>query len=186
MNIQAYRDRQLRQLTNDTGIYVLCDLDQIPVYVGQSVDGIRARVRRHLTSARSDVVANRQLFVWEIAFVWAFAVPNTKDPSALYPLECYLANLFHMSSPLLNGSIPAPIDAQVQVPEPQKIQILPDEEIERRRDPAVRLPQQARNFTNLLEYILEVKNNPDLRRTLRAHFERLERAYEQFLANYDN
>jgi hypothetical protein len=61
-------------LTNKIGCYVLCDLDEVPIYVGQSVDGIRARVRRHLTSARSDIIANRQIDVWEIAYVWAYPV----------------------------------------------------------------------------------------------------------------
>lgn len=66
-------------LTNKIGCYVLCDLDQVPIYVGQSVDGIRARVRRHLTSARSDIIANRQIDVWEIAWVWTYPVENRAD-----------------------------------------------------------------------------------------------------------
>ena len=49
----------MQSLTNEIGVYVLCDLDQAPIYVGQSTDGARARVRRHLTSARSDIIANR-------------------------------------------------------------------------------------------------------------------------------
>ena len=63
-------------LTNEIGCYVLCDLDQVPIYVGQSVDGIRSRVNRHLTSARSDIIANRQIDVWEIAWVWAYPVKD--------------------------------------------------------------------------------------------------------------
>lgn len=65
----AFRRRALRTLTNVVGCYVLCDLDAVPIYVGQSVDGIRKRVNRHLTSARSDIIANRQVDVWEIAWV---------------------------------------------------------------------------------------------------------------------
>ena len=64
----------MKTLTNAIGVYVLCDLDGVPIYVGQSKDGIRARVRRHLTSARSDIIANRQIDPWEIAFVQAFPV----------------------------------------------------------------------------------------------------------------
>jgi excinuclease UvrABC nuclease subunit len=64
---QSHRSKVLGGLTNEIGVYALCDLDQVPIYVGQSVDGIRTRVRRHLTSARSDVIANRQIDVWEIA-----------------------------------------------------------------------------------------------------------------------
>ena len=60
----AFRKNALRELTNEIGVYTLCDLDGVPIYVGQSVDGIRARVNRHLTSARSDIIANRQIDVW--------------------------------------------------------------------------------------------------------------------------
>jgi hypothetical protein len=67
-----FRSRAVRTLINDIGCYVLCDLDQVPIYVGQSVDGISSRVNRHLTSARSDIIANRQIDVWEIAWVWAY------------------------------------------------------------------------------------------------------------------
>ena len=49
--------------------------------------GIQSRVRRHLTSARSDVIANRQIDVWEIAFVWAWPVSS---PDQLVPLEAHL------------------------------------------------------------------------------------------------
>jgi hypothetical protein len=43
----AFRRKAVRALTNKIGCYVLCDLDQVPIYVGQSVDGIRSRVNRH-------------------------------------------------------------------------------------------------------------------------------------------
>ena len=41
MDPKLYRTTQLRSLTNEIGVYALCDLDEVPVYVGQSVDGIR-------------------------------------------------------------------------------------------------------------------------------------------------
>jgi excinuclease UvrABC nuclease subunit len=62
-----FRRKALRALTNQIGSYVVCDLDMVPIYVGQSVDGIRKRVNRYLSSARSDIIANRQIDVWEIA-----------------------------------------------------------------------------------------------------------------------
>ena len=68
----SFRYRAVRTLTNKIGVYVLCDLDDVPIYVGQSTDGIKARVQRHLTSARSDLIANRQIDVWEIAWVRAY------------------------------------------------------------------------------------------------------------------
>jgi hypothetical protein len=81
----GYRRKQVGTLTNRIGCYVLCDLDQVPLYVGQSRDGIRARVNRHLTSARSDIIANRQVDVWEIAWVWAYPVEQCKRSRRLRP-----------------------------------------------------------------------------------------------------
>ena len=97
-----YRRRALRTLTNKIGCYVLCDLDAVPIYVGQSTDGIRARVNRHLTSARSDIIANRQVDVWEIAWVWAYPVASKAEIGAL---EDALFNHFHRQSPLMNGKV---------------------------------------------------------------------------------
>jgi len=54
-----FRNKACGRLTGEIGVYVLCPLDKTPMYVGQSKDGIRSRVRRHLTSARSDIIANR-------------------------------------------------------------------------------------------------------------------------------
>ena len=56
MDIKKHRKDSLRSLTNEIGVYALCDLDRNPMYIGQSKDGIRTRVSRHITSARSDVI----------------------------------------------------------------------------------------------------------------------------------
>ncbi len=98
---RPFRRRPVRTLTNKIGCYVLCDLDQVPIHVGQSVDGIRSRVNRHLTSARSDIIANRQIDVWEIAWVWAYPV---EDRAEIRPLEDASFPEFHGSSALMNGN----------------------------------------------------------------------------------
>src|SRR5215472_17955285 len=99
----AFRRRAVSTLTSSVGVYILCDLDRVPIYVGQSTDGIRARVNRHLTSARSDIIANRQIDVWEIAWVWAYPVKNKAEISAL---ENALFHEFHPKSALMNGKVP--------------------------------------------------------------------------------
>jgi len=178
MNLQKYRHTQLFQLTNDIGVYALCDLDEVPIYVGRSVKGIRGRVRRHLTSARSDVIANRQLDVWEVAFVWAWPMPNARD---LIPqVECYLANDFHRTKPLM-GTIPPAPQTFPELPQKQVVAILPNAEIEKRKDPLLRLPRQATHFNNLFSHILEVKDNDVLRAALAAHFDRLSSYYQTFM-----
>src|ERR1700679_641065 len=98
-----FRRRAVRTLTSEIGCYVLCDLDGVPIYVGQSSDGIRSRVARHLTSARSDIIANRQIDVWEIAEVWTYPV-ESKDQ--IGPLEAVLYHHFNPQSQLINGTVP--------------------------------------------------------------------------------
>src|SRR5262245_17829539 len=96
--LQAFRKKQLKALPAVTGVYVLCDLDAVPIYVGQSTDGIRARVSRHLTSARSDVIANRMIDVWEVAFVLAWPV---LDRAKITRLEDVLYHRFNRKSRLM-------------------------------------------------------------------------------------
>src|SRR5580700_502768 len=129
----AFRRRAVRTLTNKIGCYVLCDLDEVPIYVGQSVDGIRSRVNRHLTSARSDIIANRQVDVWEIAWVWAYPVA---DKAMIGPLEDALFHHFHPSSALMNGKVPKTPPPRAEIPKPaQIVQVMSDAEIREKLDP---------------------------------------------------
>src|SRR5208283_5110378 len=128
----AFRRRAVRTLTNEIGCYVLCDLDLVPIYVGQSVDGIRSRVNRHLASARSDIIANRQIDVWEIAYVWAYPVENRAD---IGPIEDALFHEFRTKSALTNGKAPKPPANRVEAPAPfQKVQVMADREIQEKMD----------------------------------------------------
>lgn len=177
-DVQNFRSEALKTLTDDIGVYALCDLDEVPIYVGQSVDGIRSRVRRHLTSARSDVIANRQVDVWEIAYVWAWPV---KEVGEITALEAYLFNEFDNKVRLMNGKS-MPVQAQkVYVPEKQVIQVIEEDERINRQDPALRLPRQITQYNLLVDYILNVKDAEHLKRSLDAHFERLVRYHRIFL-----
>lgn len=176
---QIFKERALRTLPDGVGVYALCDLDETPIYVGQSVDGIRARVRRHLTSARSDVIANRQVDVWEIAFVWAWPVADTVQ---IGPLEAHLFHEFNGRAPLVNGTIPpAPGALGFSVPERVRVQVMEDREIVARKDPSLRFPRQIQHFGSLVDYILITQDKPHLRRALQVYFDRLSRYYTAFL-----
>ena len=175
----AFRRKAVRSLTNEIGCYALCDLDQVPIYVGQSVDGIRARGNRHLTSARSDIVANRQVDIWEIAWVWAYPVGNRNDISAI---EEALFHEFHSKSALVNGKVPTPSPRRVKVPEPaQKIQVMTDSEIEEKKDPALRLPRQAEHYSQIVGRFLAVKNSREIALAIQAHFQRLHKYHRELL-----
>lgn len=176
----GYRRRQVRTLTNKVGCYVLCDLDQVPLYVGQSKDGIRARVNRHLTSARSDIIANRQVDVWEIAWVWAYPVEAVLE---ITPLETALFYAFHPQSALMNGKVPpAPTGGVQAVPDPfQIVQVMTDAEILEKADPALRLPQQAEHYSQIVGHFLAVKNSKEIAGAIQAHYQRLSKYHRQLL-----
>jgi hypothetical protein len=173
-----FRREAIRQLTNQIGVYVLCDLDRVPIYVGQSKDGIRARVRRHLTSARSDIIANRQIDVWEIAYVWAFPVDDKSD---LDVLEARLFHCFDPVSRLMNGALPPRAEPVLDPRPDQEIQVLSDEHISERRDFNSRLPRQAKHYADIVDHFLNVKESKQIARAMDAHFERLMRYHRQML-----
>ena len=132
----VFRRKAIRTLVNDIGCYVLCDLDGVPMYVGQSVDGIRSRVNRHRTSARSDIIANRQIDVWEIAWVWAYPVI---ERASIGPLEDAIFDRFHRASALMSGKAPKRPPKNYVIPSPtQIVQVMPDSEISEKLDPALR------------------------------------------------
>jgi len=150
----------------------------VPIYIGQSIS-IRGRVRRHLTSARSDVIANRQIDVWEIAWVWAYPVKNRTDTSMI---ESVLFHKFHPRAALMNGRVPKKPPRGIKAPAPsQKVQVMTDAEIEEKRDPALRLPRQAEHYSQLVGHFLAVKNSKDIAVSIQAHFGRLQKYHRQLL-----
>ena len=168
-----FRKRAVRSLTNKIGAYVLADLDKVPIYVGQSTDGIRSRVARHLTSARSDIIANRQIDVWEIAYVWAYPVEGKDE---INTLEARLFHHFDPKSQLMNGALPSRPNDNVEPPEPfQVVQVMSDEEIADKKSPEQRLPRQAAHYAQIVGHFLAVKNSDQIARAMSAHFERLKR-----------
>jgi hypothetical protein len=175
----AFRKQALRTLTNAIGVYVVCDLDGIPLYVGQSKDGIRSRVFRHLTSARSDIIGNRQIDVWEIAEVWAYPVATKEE---IGPLEALLYHHFNDKNQLINGSVPPRPVGNPPVPEPsQKVEVMRPAERAERRDPSQRLPRQAGHYAQIVGHFLEVKQSKQIGRAIAAHFQRLSRYHSKLL-----
>lgn len=179
-NVQQFRDDQLRLLTDEKGVYALCDLEGVPIYVGKSTDGIRTRVRRHLTSARSDVIANRLIDVWEVAFVWGWPASNVDE---IGDMESQLFTVLNSKSALMNSQIPrSPGGVCVDIPTKDVVQILADDEIANRLLPRNRFSRQSQQVSFLLDYILEIKSNAQMQRSLRVHFERLTKYHEEYQA----
>jgi len=186
VNLQAYKRQQVRLLPDVAGVYALCDLDGVPIYVGQAAltadASIRKRIQRHITSARSDIIANRQLDVWEVAFVQAWPVAEV---TARKELEAQLFHFFERESQLVNGSVPRLSGLQLtEVPTGERVQVLPDDVLQVRRDPAIRFPRQSQQFNQLLDYILNTQDKQHLRRALQVHHARLTHQLRNFLTTH--
>lgn len=115
------------------------------------------------------------LDVWEVAYVWAWPVA---DREQINTLEAFLFHQFHPQSSLMNGDIP-PNPGKLRFPMPtrQVTQLLPNEEIESRKRIALRLPRQAKQFLDLLDHFLNVKDATELHLAMQAHLERLNRYF---------
>lgn len=150
------------------------------VYVGQTISvgerGIIGRVRRHLTSARSDIIANRQIDVWELAFVRAWPTSGV-SPSEVDLLETRAYNAYRAS--IVAGK-DLPLLEPGTLPDYIEVRIIEAEERERRLSPSMRLPRQVRQVDQLLDAILHVKDSTDQRRSLSAHILRLRRRFAEF------
>lgn len=180
----VFREKGVGRLTSEIGVYVLYDLNDVAVYVGQTVSvsqrGIRGRVQRHLTSARSDPISNRQIDVWEIA--WVRSWPETNH-TKINQLESALYHDLNPKSALMNGKIPNPPPAGFVIPAPfQCEQVMSDETIKARLDPALRLPRQIEHYGQAVSHYLAVKDSAEIARSMEAHFERLARYHAAMLA----
>ncbi len=176
-SVVRFRKDAARHIPAGIGVYALCDLDDVPIYVGKSEDGIRARVNRHITSARSDVIANRMVDVWEVASVICWPV---KRKAHLVTLEARLFHIFHRRSPLMNGTIPPHVQSLgFPIPKQIVVRLMPKEEIESRRRVELRLPRQAKQFLDLLDHYLNVKHSSELHLALKAHFTRLRKYFKR-------
>ncbi len=129
--------------------------------------------------SRSDIIANRQIDVWEIAWVWSYPV---KDRAEIGSMEDALFHEFHGRSALMNGKVPKPRANPASPPGPsQKVQVMSDAEIAEKKDPALRLPRQAEHYSQIVGHFLAVKNSREIAGAIQAHFERLQKYHRQLL-----
>ena len=179
----VFREKAVGTLTPEIGVYVLYDLNDVAVYVGQTVAtkerGIRGRVLRHLTSARSDIIANRMIDVWEIAWVRTWPESNIQK---INDLEAALFHQFNPQSTLMNGETFKKPAGKVVIPAPvNEVQILRDEDIKARLNPSIRLPRQIEHYGQMIAHYLNVKDSAEIARSMDAHFDRLTRYHKALL-----
>lgn len=164
------------------GVYLFVDYDGEPIYVGQTREKLRARIRRHLTNQRTDAVAMRVLDPFEVAEIemWPFwelgELPTEEIKATLQKAEftVYQQALqdSEFNAVLNEGEIPA-ADI-IALPESVRGTILSPGSRLQREHPDVRLARRARTIADLARVISERRVGSGIRRTLWVQAQRLE------------
>ncbi len=167
------------------GVYLFYDYDGEPIYVGQTKEKLRTRIRRHLTNQRTDAVAMRVLDPFEVAEIemwpfWHLAGKPKKHPEVVDTLnraeytvyqQALEASQFHI---VLNEAEIASTE-KLTLPPSVRDMILPDMADRRSREhPDIRLARRARTIAELARIISERRVKIGIRRTLAAQATRLE------------
>jgi hypothetical protein len=104
------------------------------------------------------------------------------DVAELTGLETLLIHHFDAQSTLMQGQIPAKPASVGEIPAAfQIVQVMADEEIADKLDPAQRLPRQAGRYAEIVGHFIAVKNSDHVARAMHAHFRRLSKYHAALL-----
>lgn len=139
------------------GVYAFYDYDGEPIYVGQTNEKLRTRVRRHLTNQRTDAVAMRVLDIFEVAELQMWPLWDLQEVSKdvakgrLDQVE-YSAYVKAIQESrfraILNEKIP-PVSPVVELPPSYRARLVGDDDLDERRHPDVRIARRAETISRL-------------------------------------
>jgi len=164
------------------GVYAFFDYDGEPIYVGQTKEKLRVRIRRHLTNHRTDAVAMNVLDPFEVADIEMWPLWELQDLSAAEAgqrLNAAEYTVFQQVlakssfNAVLNEKDVAVLDT-VELPPSVRTRIIPPDLFESRKHPDVRIARRASTIASLAKVISERDVSPGLRRTLVTQARRLE------------
>lgn len=172
------------------GVYLFRDYDGEPIYVGQTQEGLRIRIQRHLTNQRTDAVAMSVLDPFEVREIEVWPLPqyqtlvSTKDKvikkeikDALNALESKIYELAIANSvfkAILNEKNPPAATVDIELPESVKGYIVSDEVYEQRSHPDIRIARRALTMSRLGQVIAERQVQGGLRRVMLTQAKRIQ------------
>jgi len=141
------------------GVYAFYDYDGEPIYVGQTNEQLRTRVRRHLTNQRTDAVAMRILDIFEVAQIglwplWELEGEGKNNSAAKKILNAaeysvYLNSIENSKfKAILNEKIP-PISTIMKLPAGSSFELVSEGTRERLGHPDVRIARRADTISRL-------------------------------------
>lgn len=182
------------------GVYVFYDYDGEPIYVGQTQEQLRVRIRRHLTNQRTDAVAMNVLDPFEVAEVEVYPfyelerrekgenqeTYGSRVKSTLTAAEYTVFQKALKASALKAVLNEADILAKelIQLPASFRRRIIPADLYEVRKHPDTRIARRASTIASLARVISERDVSMGLRRTLLTQARRLERLTGQRLQDF--
>ncbi len=165
------RDSEGRMTSLATwGVYAFYDFEDEPIYVGQTNEQLRVRIRRHLTNQRTDAVGMRVLDPYEVRSVemwplWEFStgkksLPRVQKKAYLDRLERTVYDRAVKESRfgvILNEKIPpeVPLIPNGDLPTPVRYPVVPDDVLAERRHPDNRIARRAETLGRLANVVRE-------------------------------
>lgn len=166
------------------GVYAFYDYDGEPIYVGQTAERLRTRVRRHLTNQRTDAVAMNVLDPFEVAEIELWPLYELEGRKASDPVvkETLGRAEYTVFNQVLKQSQYQAVLNEKDIPPAQPIElppslrcrIVPDELWEQRIHADIRIARRASTIAALARTISERQVSKGLRRTLLTQAQRLE------------
>lgn len=169
------------------GVYAFFDYDEEPIYVGQSRESLRTRIRRHLTNQRTDAVAMNVLDPFEVfsVEVWPLPAqpgdagpqPRAEDLNALERAVWEKVIAESTFKAVLNEKDPPEEPGtpygRGNLPPSFRGVIVSPEVAELRGHPDVRIARRAATLAQLSRVVVERQVSGGLRRTLLTQARRL-------------
>jgi hypothetical protein len=167
------------------GVYAFFDYDGEPIYVGQTNERLRTRIRRHLTNQRTDAVAMSVLDPFEVFEIEVWPLPHLQETGrsnadarghldALERLITKQAIDNSQFKAILNEKDPPPGARAVEAPPSLRDRIVSQRVFELRSHPDFRLARRALILSRLAQVISERKVQGGLRRVLLTQAKRLQ------------
>ncbi|MDN7485989.1 GIY-YIG nuclease family protein [Burkholderia orbicola] len=167
------------------GVYAFFDYDGEPIYVGQTNEKLRTRIRRHLTNQRTDAVAMSVLDPFEVFEIEVWPLPQYQQTpgsneaarehlNALERLITQQAVEKSTFKAILNEKDPPGGTLAVEVPRSHRARIVSEKVYELRKHPDSRIARRALIISRLAQVIAERKVQGGLRRVMLAQAKRLQ------------
>lgn len=179
-------DGSLRKVGNYRwGVYAFFDYDGEPIYVGQTNEMLRTRIRRHLTNQRTDAVAMSVLDPFEVFEIEVWPLPryqttesrNNEARQHLDALERLVTRKALDDSifkAILNEKDAPAGELVVEAPPSFRGKIVSDRVFELRSHPDFRIARRALVISRLAQVISERQVQAGLRRVLLTQAKRLQ------------